>query len=125
MAEPPTAPRCPPLPTPAPAAPPPQFCKAKLSCPIAPDLLPEEAAAAGERFLGGLSAAHDAACPWRAATSAASLLQFPPLTQVGRAGWLARTARRLTVCRACACADRCAAGGLLPLGRQLLQGVHK
>ncbi|PSC71587.1 C3HC zinc finger-isoform 2 [Micractinium conductrix] len=58
-----------------------EFCKAKLSCPIAPDLLPEEAAAAGERFLGGLSAAHDAACPWRAATSAASLLQFPPLTQ--------------------------------------------
>lgn len=60
-----------------------QFCKAKLSCPIAADLLPEQAAAAGQRYAEGLSAAHDAACPWRTATSAHSLLQFPPLTEVG------------------------------------------
>lgn len=59
-----------------------QFCKAKLSCPIAADLLPEDAAAAGRRYAERLASAHDAACPWRAATSAPSLLQFPPLTQV-------------------------------------------
>lgn len=69
-------------PRPALTAPPPQFCKAKLSCPIAADLLPEDAAAAGRRHAERLASAHDAACPWRAATSALSLLQFPPLTQV-------------------------------------------
>lgn len=60
----------------------PQFCKAKLSCPIAADLLPEDAAAAGRRYAERLASAHDAACPWRAATSAPSLLQFPPLPKV-------------------------------------------
>ncbi|KAL4443734.1 hypothetical protein ABPG75_011471 [Micractinium tetrahymenae] len=58
-----------------------EFCKAKLSCPIAADLPPEDAAAAGQRHAERLASAHDAACPWRAATSATSLLQFPPLTQ--------------------------------------------
>lgn len=59
-----------------------QFCKAKVSCPIPADLLPEQAAAAGQRYVSKLSESHDAACPWRTGSSSLSLLQFPPLTAV-------------------------------------------
>ncbi|PRW56570.1 Nuclear-interacting partner of ALK [Chlorella sorokiniana] len=58
-----------------------EFCRAKLSCPIPADLLPDEAAAAGATHAARLAATHDAACPWRTGSSSLSLLQFPPLTQ--------------------------------------------
>eukprot|EP00887_Chlorella_sp_A99_P002011 scaffold18.g2011.t1 len=58
-----------------------EFCKAKVSCPIPPQLLPEQARTTGERFATKLAEAHDAACPWRNSVCAQSLLQFPPLTQ--------------------------------------------
>ncbi|KAI7845018.1 hypothetical protein COHA_001384 [Chlorella ohadii] len=58
-----------------------EFCRAKLSCLIPPDLLTEEAAAAGAAHAARLGEAHDAACPWRTGSSSLSLLQFPPLTQ--------------------------------------------
>lgn len=69
----------------------PQFCKAKVSCPIPPQLLPPQARAAGERFAKQLLDAHDGACPWRSAASAPSLLHFPPLPpEAARADFDAR-----------------------------------
>lgn len=59
-----------------------QFCKAKLSCAIPADLLPQQAQQAAERHAAKLGDAHDGACPWRTATSSLSLLQFPPLSAV-------------------------------------------
>ena len=52
------------------------------------------------RYARQLTEAHDSACPWATNCCAASLLQFPPLTQAraagGRAGGRAqqRTGRR-------------------------------
>ncbi|KAI3428218.1 hypothetical protein D9Q98_006598 [Chlorella vulgaris] len=57
-----------------------EFCKAKLSCAIPADLLPQQAQQAAERHAAKLGDAHDGACPWRTATSSLSLLQFPPLS---------------------------------------------
>ncbi|GAB4813057.1 hypothetical protein N2152v2_000103 [Parachlorella kessleri] len=58
-----------------------EFCKAKVSCPIPPQLLPEDSTQMAGRYAKQLIEAHDTSCPWRTNCCAASLLQFPPLTQ--------------------------------------------
>lgn len=61
-----------------------ECCKAVVSCPIAPQLLPTEVKAAGERYARQLTDAHDAACPWRATCCSMSLLAFPQPARVSR-----------------------------------------
>lgn len=57
-------------------------CKARLSCPIAPQLLPNEADVAAEKWANKLIDAHEVSCPWRSSSSPLSLLRFPELPQV-------------------------------------------
>jgi hypothetical protein len=52
-------------------------------CPIPADTPPGEALQLAQRYSQQLTEAHDAACPWRSACCAPSLLRFPPVAKVG------------------------------------------
>lgn len=56
-----------------------ECCGAMVSCPIPPQLLPDEAAKTAERYAAQLADGHERACPWRGAVCSLSLLAFPQL----------------------------------------------
>jgi hypothetical protein len=61
-----------------------ESCKVVISCPVPPQLLPNEAASAAERFAKQLSDSHAISCPWRSTTCSLSLLKFPRLSRVSK-----------------------------------------
>ena len=61
-----------------------ESCKAVVSCPIAMQLLPDEAHKAAEQYAKKIGEAHAVACPWRSAACSATLLRFPQLPKVSQ-----------------------------------------
>lgn len=56
-----------------------ESCHAVVSCPIPPQLLPDEASKAGEQSRERMTKAHDLSCPWRGTVCSKSLLRFPEM----------------------------------------------